>query len=104
MKNVQTKDYLGKAKLVAASDSADAFTTFTGSTRLQQGINMSGTFVDNGPTPKSDVAPRIPLSKYISKLGRLMLTKSQNPTTALGLRGLRPLSLCQQIVSSALQA
>ena len=30
LKNVKTKDYLGKAKLVAAVDPADAFVGFTG--------------------------------------------------------------------------
>ncbi|KAG9308563.1 hypothetical protein JVU11DRAFT_11777 [Chiua virens] len=36
IKNSKSKDYLGKAKLVAASDSDDAFTEFTGVKRLQQ--------------------------------------------------------------------
>jgi hypothetical protein len=61
MKGVKTKDYLGKAKLVAAADSTDAFTTFTGATRLAQGQNMSGAFVDTGPMQKSEPS-RIPLS------------------------------------------
>lgn len=30
VKNLKTKDYLGKARLVAASDSANAFTDFAG--------------------------------------------------------------------------
>ncbi|KAG6879171.1 hypothetical protein C0992_004704 [Termitomyces sp. T32_za158] len=46
LKNAVTKDYMGKAKLVAASDPGDTFTTFTGSTRLKQGISPSGVFVD----------------------------------------------------------
>ncbi|KAG5731365.1 Neutrophil cytosol factor 2 [Termitomyces sp. T112] len=46
LKNAVTKDYMGKAKLVAASDLEDTFTTFTGSTRLKQGISPSGIFVD----------------------------------------------------------
>ncbi|KAG6889114.1 hypothetical protein C0995_003683 [Termitomyces sp. Mi166 len=46
LKNVVTKDYMGKARLVAASDPGDTFTTFTGSTRLKQGISPSGVFVD----------------------------------------------------------
>jgi hypothetical protein len=67
LKNVQTKDYLGKAKLVAAADSTDAFTTFTGATRLAQGMNPSGAFADNGP-PKVDfntAASRVPISKSL---------------------------------------
>jgi hypothetical protein len=31
VKNLKTKDYLGKARLVAASDRANAFTGFAGS-------------------------------------------------------------------------
>lgn len=31
MKNLKTKDYLGKARLVAASDATNAFTGFAGS-------------------------------------------------------------------------
>lgn len=31
MRNVKAKDYLGKARLVAAADRSDAFTGFTGS-------------------------------------------------------------------------
>lgn len=31
MRNLKTKDYLGKARLVAASDRANAFTGFAGS-------------------------------------------------------------------------
>jgi len=31
VRNVKTKDYLGKARLVAASDKANAFTEFAGS-------------------------------------------------------------------------
>lgn len=49
LKNSVTKDYMGKAKLVAASDSNDTFTTFTGATRLRQGVTPSGVFLDNNP-------------------------------------------------------
>ena len=35
VKNLKTKDYLGKARLVAASDRSNAFTGFTGSERLK---------------------------------------------------------------------
>lgn len=45
MKNAKTKDYMGKAKLVAASDLDDAFTSFTGATRLKSGITPSNTFI-----------------------------------------------------------
>ncbi|KAF9010469.1 NADPH oxidase regulator NoxR [Cyathus striatus] len=46
LKNAVQKDYMGKAKLVAASDPGDMFTTFTGVTRLKQGISPSGTFLE----------------------------------------------------------
>ncbi|GLB37380.1 putative NADPH oxidase regulator [Lyophyllum shimeji] len=46
IKNSTTKDYLGKAKLVAATDPTDTFTTFTGATRLKQGISPSGVYID----------------------------------------------------------
>lgn len=56
LKNSKTKDYMGKARLVAASDADDQFTTFTGSTRLKSGLSPSNTFVrrpdkdmDSGP-------------------------------------------------------
>ncbi|CAE7186647.1 unnamed protein product [Rhizoctonia solani] len=52
LKNAKTKDYLGKAQLIAASDANDAFTTFTGSTRLQQGLTPSGAPITDGrPIP-----------------------------------------------------
>jgi len=59
LKNAKTKDYLGKAKLVAASDASDAYTTFTGVTRLQQGITPTGVRVDDMQS-RSDPNP-IPL-------------------------------------------
>ncbi|RKF58411.1 putative nadph oxidase regulator [Erysiphe neolycopersici] len=37
VKNLKTKDYLGKARLIAASDRADAFTGFTGSEMINAG-------------------------------------------------------------------
>jgi len=46
LKNAVTKDYMGKAKLVASSDPSDIFTTFSGSTRLNLGISPSGIYVD----------------------------------------------------------
>ncbi|KAH0829218.1 hypothetical protein J3R83DRAFT_2781 [Lanmaoa asiatica] len=51
LKNSKSKDYLGKAKLVAASDSNDAFTEFTGVMKLQQ---ASGENLDNKDEDKSD--------------------------------------------------
>ncbi|KAF8918162.1 NADPH oxidase regulator NoxR [Mucidula mucida] len=50
LKNANTKDYMGKAKLIAASDPGDAYTTFTGVTLLKQGISPSGVFIDGPDT------------------------------------------------------
>lgn len=50
LKNAAQRDFLGKPILVAASDANDAFTTFTGSTRLKQGITPTGVYVDGADT------------------------------------------------------
>lgn len=43
MRNVKAKDYLGKARLVAAADRSDAFTGFTGSeVKKMVGISALG--------------------------------------------------------------
>ncbi|KAF9509768.1 hypothetical protein BS47DRAFT_1396612 [Hydnum rufescens UP504] len=47
LKNTKSKDYLGKAKLISATGAHDAFTTFTGVTRLNQGQLPSGAPIDN---------------------------------------------------------
>ncbi|KAJ8473222.1 hypothetical protein ONZ45_g16375 [Pleurotus djamor] len=46
LKNSVAKDYMGKAKLVAASDPGDAYTEFSGIARLKQGISPSNVFLD----------------------------------------------------------
>ncbi|WVQ79645.1 hypothetical protein IAT38_001745 [Cryptococcus sp. DSM 104549] len=48
LRNLATRDYMGKAILVAASDVNDAYTTFTGITRLQRGQTPSGAPLDAG--------------------------------------------------------
>ncbi|KAH9927387.1 NADPH oxidase regulator NoxR [Amylocystis lapponica] len=50
LKNAKTKDYLGKARLVAAEDESEAYTEFTGVTRLKQGMNPSGSVLDGAAT------------------------------------------------------
>lgn len=64
LKNSMQKDYMGKAKLVAASDPNDIFTTFTGSTRLKQGISPSGVFIDR-PDMESAVIPSVTRSASV---------------------------------------
>ncbi|KAJ6586043.1 hypothetical protein B0H19DRAFT_926896 [Mycena capillaripes] len=46
MKNIKSKDYLGKAVLVAASDSRDTTVGFAGIDRLQQGITPAGALME----------------------------------------------------------
>ncbi|KIK09857.1 hypothetical protein K443DRAFT_671168 [Laccaria amethystina LaAM-08-1] len=64
LKNSMQKDYMGKAKLVAASDPNDIFTTFSGSTRLKQGISPSGVFIDR-PDTESAVSPSVTRSASV---------------------------------------
>ena len=46
LKNLAARDYMGKAILVAASDANDAYTTFTGITRLRRGQTPTGAPLD----------------------------------------------------------
>lgn len=46
LKNAKARDFLGKAKLVATENPNETYTTFTGVTRLQQGISPRGVFLD----------------------------------------------------------
>ncbi|KAI1787818.1 hypothetical protein LXA43DRAFT_1027631 [Ganoderma leucocontextum] len=48
--NAKARDFLGKAKLVAAESTNDLFTEFTGVARLKQGITPLNVFIDEGPT------------------------------------------------------
>ncbi|KZS88882.1 hypothetical protein SISNIDRAFT_459314 [Sistotremastrum niveocremeum HHB9708] len=60
LKNAKTKDYLGKAKLVATADANEAYTTFTGVTRLRQGMTNTGAPLDrppSDPNPQSTFVP-----------------------------------------------
>ncbi|KAJ7287300.1 NADPH oxidase regulator NoxR [Mycena rebaudengoi] len=45
--NAKTKDYMGKAKLIASTDTNDTTTGFSGVDRLQNGITPTGIFIDN---------------------------------------------------------
>jgi len=46
LKNSVTRDYMGKAKLVATSDPNDDGTAFSGAARLKQGISPAGLYID----------------------------------------------------------
>jgi neutrophil cytosolic factor 2 len=48
---------------VAASDPSDTFTTFTGSTRLKQGISPTGVYIDR---PDFDTAVAANLSRSLT--------------------------------------
>ncbi|KAI8974023.1 hypothetical protein BD414DRAFT_498900 [Trametes punicea] len=45
----KARDYLGKAKLIAAESPNDLFTEFTGVARLKQGITPTGVLIEDGP-------------------------------------------------------
>ncbi|KAI0030018.1 hypothetical protein K488DRAFT_55124 [Vararia minispora EC-137] len=49
LKNAKTRDFLGKAKLVATENPNEAYTTFSGVTRLKQGISPQGVYVEQKP-------------------------------------------------------
>lgn len=53
LKNSKRKDYLGKAKLVAASDASEAYTAFTGVTRRDRGMTPQGVAIDQDAMPPS---------------------------------------------------
>jgi neutrophil cytosolic factor 2 len=50
-------------KLVVASDSSDAFTSFTGATRLQQGISPSGAYVERPADQEVTSSPVVGLGR-----------------------------------------
>ncbi|EJD41593.1 hypothetical protein AURDEDRAFT_115376 [Auricularia subglabra TFB-10046 SS5] len=56
VKNSKAKDYLGKAKLVAASDSQNMFTGFAGSELMSRGQTPSGAKLNDRPSPVDDNA------------------------------------------------
>jgi hypothetical protein len=54
---------MGKAKLIAASDSGDAFTEFTGVTRMRMGVTPSGVLIER---PPADDGPGGPLQRSVT--------------------------------------
>jgi len=56
LKNAKTRDFLGKAKLVASENPNEAYTTFTGVTRLRQGVSPSNVFIDNSPASEDGLS------------------------------------------------
>jgi len=62
IKNAKPKDYLGRAKLVAVDNPNDAYTTFTGVTRMQQGFTPTGAPIERPPTNVDGPPPLLPKS------------------------------------------
>jgi hypothetical protein len=73
MRNAKPKDYLGKAKLVAAESATEAYTTFTGVTRMAQGYSPSGAPLDNRPDQMLSVGGGLAPS--------LSFSRARNPDT-----------------------
>ncbi|KAJ7263915.1 NADPH oxidase regulator NoxR [Mycena rebaudengoi] len=49
--NTKTKDFIGKAKLIATSDARDTTTGFSGIDRKNQGLRPSGVYIDSVTSP-----------------------------------------------------
>lgn len=84
IKNAVTKDYMGKAKLVAASDPGDAYTEFTGATRLKQGISPSGVYIDR-PNIDSGGSTNLVRSASISRMESSRFAALERSKTALNI-------------------
>ena len=67
---IRATDHPSLQKLVAATDATEVFTTFSGATRLQQGITPSGGFAERPPELDSSPSP-------VVGLGRSMTLPSQ---------------------------
>ncbi|KAI0827834.1 hypothetical protein BC628DRAFT_1365697 [Trametes gibbosa] len=65
--NSKARDFLGKAKLVAAETTNDLFTEFTGVARLKQGITPSGIFVDDGPNANPALQRAVTVAASVPK-------------------------------------
>ncbi|EPQ54994.1 hypothetical protein GLOTRDRAFT_121364 [Gloeophyllum trabeum ATCC 11539] len=96
LKNAKAKDYMGKAKLVAASDANDAFTEFSGIARLRQGITPTGVLVDTPPSlDRSVTVPNLPPKREDdmprpTNLSRSKTTIQVDPNARDRIAGLRP--------------
>ncbi|WWC62247.1 uncharacterized protein I303_104843 [Kwoniella dejecticola CBS 10117] len=83
LKNLASRDYMGKAILVAATDVNDAYTTFTGITRLQRGQTPSGAPLDAGhPLGRSASVSAIPQEGDLTPIAGRM-TRSNTVATAI---------------------
>ncbi|KAJ3827463.1 NADPH oxidase regulator NoxR [Lentinula raphanica] len=82
LKNAVSKNYMGTPVLIAASDSRDAFTGFTGSTNLKRGISPAGVFVDTAAPElsRSATEPAPSLPKLDTEVGRAPALGRANTT------------------------
>ncbi|KAF7800094.1 hypothetical protein EIP86_011338 [Pleurotus ostreatoroseus] len=78
LKNAKAKDYMGKAKLVASSDASEAYTTFSGVTRMRQGITPSGQVLDEAPA-----APSLQRSVTVAVTSRPSVPDADRPQPSL---------------------
>ncbi|KAI0645325.1 hypothetical protein C8Q79DRAFT_971067 [Trametes meyenii] len=65
--NSKARDFLGKAKLVAAESTNDLYTEFTGVARLKQGITPTGIFVDDGPNANPALQRAVTVAASVPK-------------------------------------
>ncbi|KAH7883164.1 hypothetical protein F5I97DRAFT_1902619 [Phlebopus sp. FC_14] len=111
LKNSKSKDYLGKAKLVAASDANDAFTEFSGVARLKQKtdpdasprLSRSAT----APVPRTETVPKPGLERAQTTLNlapdvreRINAVRTAAPVSRLATAG----SQRSQSVSNAVSS
>ncbi|KAF8160854.1 NADPH oxidase regulator NoxR [Crassisporium funariophilum] len=59
LKNSVTRDYMGKAILVASSDYNDTATSFSGAARLKMGISPAGLYLDRPDLLNSDTSTNL---------------------------------------------
>ena len=85
LKNSRAKDYMGKAKLVAAADATDAFTEFTGVNRLRNGITPSGTIIrkpgDDDPSLARSVTVPAPRNNDLDPIAGVGAGLGRSKTT-----------------------
>ncbi|WWC69852.1 uncharacterized protein I206_103795 [Kwoniella pini CBS 10737] len=82
LNNLAARDYMGKAILLAATDVNDAFTTFTGITRLQRGQTPTGAPLDAGhPLSRSASVSAIPQESDVTPMAGRMTRSNTVATT-----------------------
>ncbi|GJJ08543.1 hypothetical protein Clacol_002761 [Clathrus columnatus] len=85
IKNSASKDYLGKAKLIAVEDEREAYTSFTGVTRFNQGLTPSGARRDDISTETFDATVNlkrsVTVAAFSSKEPNNITTLNRAPTT-----------------------